>query len=108
MMRVSSNHRGDHFMDDNHAPGSYVIRLWGDDGTHPGGAPIWIDFEIHRIGDSDPVVVSGFAKWDGCTQFHADVHIDAAHELEQLCAAIVMARRHAADLMGSDIGDEYG
>lgn len=52
----------------------------------------------------------GFVKWDGCTQFTVDAHVDSKESLWKLLAAIESARRECALEMGSAYMDrfEYG
>ena len=54
-------------------------------------------------------VASGFVKWDGCTQFTVDAHVDARSGLDVLLAAIVRARMERALEMGAayDSRTEY-
>ncbi len=109
------------------------IRLWGNPSGE--GEQYWIDFEVfavegyetenpsarifQKIGetsnfpgttdlDEAEPVAHGFVKWDGCTQFDMDVHIDSKEQLEALFNAVLKARALAADAMpGKMINDEY-
>lgn len=112
----------------------FHIRLWGDE--HPQGGKYWIDFEVYdvegyeigreaervfqkkgetsnfpgttNLDEAEPVA-HGFVKWDGCTQFNMDVHIDHVKHLEGLFNAVLEARRLAAEAMpGKMINDDYG
>jgi len=108
---------------------------WQWDPMEDGGAA-WVDFRVWSSigtsaegpmfsrddpgGCSDPVsdpreatpLVSGFCKWDGCTQFSFDgdkdaihVHFDHEREWRELCEAIVHVRRVAREIMGDNWDD---
>jgi hypothetical protein len=114
----------------------YLIRLWSDV-RDDNGQRMWVDFAIYEVigcesggkrrkfynrKDSvtspNPVydpeeaesAVEGFVKWDGCTQFTADIHVDCKRHLDALLEMIGLAREGAAEIMGSawDAKDEYG
>jgi hypothetical protein len=113
----------------------FHIRIWGDE--HENGIT-WIDFEVFEVegvdrfepaagtprlfqekgatsnypGTSDLAtaepVAHGFVKWDGCTQFDMDAHVDGREQLEALFKAVCHARKLAAEAMpGKMINDEY-
>jgi hypothetical protein len=54
-------------------------------------------------------VVSGFVKWDGCTQFgfHYDLHFDHKDDLRGLLDAIDAARAQIAMRMTAAVADLY-
>lgn len=110
------------------------IRLWGDPNP-TNGELYWIDFEVYTVEgyeigreserifqkkgetsnfpgttdlDEAEPIAHGMVKWDGCTQFNMDVHIDSKSHLESLFAAVLEARRLAAEAMpGKMINDDY-
>ena len=95
----------------------YLVRLYGD---AVNDNLTWVDFKIYAFASIDAdeplfsgemypvpldhaeveVLAEGFVKWDGCTQFNADVHIDEESDLLLFNTALVETRRHARDLMG--------
>jgi hypothetical protein len=111
----------------------YLVRLFGDE--QGGSGVIWVDFEVIEVpmyeqgkpvfyrkewisladNTQDPneadAVVSGYVKWDGCTEFKLDVHVCSGKGMDELFFAIKRARYEAAMLMGpsgqEDIGAEY-
>jgi hypothetical protein len=113
-------------------PEAANVRLWSDPVSENDDQFMWVDFEIievlgfekdgrecynrrdssrspdplYELDNAEPIA-SGFVKWDGCTQFNADIHIDGRAHLEHLLEAIAEARRLAAELMGNLVGDEY-
>lgn len=128
MSRISKTHRLDHhigsFVD---GQDELVIRLWADD-HKDGGGIYWVDWEVIEVAgeehvsggvpqvryqrrgatngldwtdildDAEPVA-EGMTKWDGCTQFTTDIHVDSRHHLDSIFGAIQEARRLAASLM---------
>jgi hypothetical protein len=127
---------------DDYAVGSYVVRLyWGDEskilwvdfeiylvaarelapnywGTKDGtrdGRPAYHDDKLHFVTDLDAAcpAVTGFVKWDGCTQFHLArglAHVDSRTELRAFGDAIDKARELAAQAMtpDADVRYDYG
>lgn len=107
----------------------FHIRLFGEDKQH-NGRIMWVDFQVfsvagcnagdrrrvfqraddgftHDYAEAEPVC-NGFVKWDGCTQFEVDGHVDDRDSLVQLLRAIEEARRLAAAAMPSEeIAKEY-
>lgn len=58
--------------------------------------------------DEADAETDGFVRWDGCTQFQMDCHIDALTDLESALAAVAQARREAAKLLSHwDCSEEY-
>lgn len=115
-----------------HPIGSFTLRLYWTPDAH--GLVLLVGFELfeivgHQADDESAVcfaggatiadmtedldeaepVASGFAKWDGCTQFEvAPVHVDDLQGLENLFHGISEARRRCALAMaGTDIATEY-
>jgi len=123
-------HRSDHFLGNPNEIHTYVVRLYADEWSN--GEIGIVDFKIHQIAgltaekdgqalyltndshmtenlDEAEAIVGGTVKWDGCTQFHADVHVDHRSDLEGLCKAILEARKLAAKTMtGMLINDIHG
>jgi hypothetical protein len=121
---------------DDYAADSYVVRLyWGEDlkilwvdfeiylvvarelapnhwGTRKGtreGAPAYHDDKLHFVTDIDAARpdVTGFVKWDGCTQFRLApgsglAHVDSRSQLRAFTDAIDKARELAAQAMTPD------
>jgi hypothetical protein len=112
-----------------------LIRLWSDV-RDDNGQRMWVDFAIYEVigcesggerrkfynrKDSvtshNPVydpeeaesTVDGFVKWDGCTQFTANIHVDDKDSLDTLLEMIGRAREEAAEIMGDawDAKHEY-
>jgi hypothetical protein len=105
-----------------------LIRLWSDV-REDNGERMWVDFAIYEVIGNDhdgpnkkgrkfyqqkgasvspmPVydpeeaesLVEGFVKWDGCTQFTADIHVDSRDHLDIILSSIGRARQEAADVM---------
>lgn len=91
----------------------YLIRLF----AAPDSADedrTWVDFQViqvfgeslfagamHPVKDIEDAVVlaEGFVKWDGCTQFTVDAHIDHKRELDAMFNAIGEARRLASEVL---------
>lgn len=115
-----------------------VLGDWNKDGDEhhvllyadeQNGKIIWVDFKVFHVagsnidgtekllaGENHPVKsydlaepdAEGFVKWDGCTQFAVDGHVDNRQELTSMFAAIERARSAAAELMPEqDIANEY-
>jgi hypothetical protein len=127
-----------------YAADSYVVRLyWGDDPKvlwvdfeiylvaarqlAPGhlsvrsgvveGLPAYHDDKLHFVTDIDAARpdVTGFVKWDGCTQFRLApgsglAHVDSRAGLHAFCDAIDKARELAAQVMtpDADVRHDYG
>lgn len=110
----------------------FHIRLWSD---YPPDERYWIDWEVFEVlgvelngertrtfwkrGDTASLpgttdldeaepVAEGMVKWDGCTQFTMDAHIDGRTQLEGLFDAVLRARKLAARAMvGKMVNDDY-
>ncbi len=117
----------------------YHIRIFGDE-KEPGHGIYWIDFQIFEVigydwgagvkgrkffnlkksprspepvytYDEAAVIVEGFVKWDGCTQFDfpEGIHVDSKRHLDALFSAVCRARELASEAMpGKMINDDYG
>lgn len=136
MSRISKTHRRDVIVGNwPNDPSEFHIRIWAD--TKENDETYWVDFEIFEVIGHDgsrenpgrkffnkkdsmtspnPVyeydeaesIVEGFVKFDGCTQYDMNVHIDSREQMDFLFTAISKARQLAAEEMpGMMIRDEY-
>lgn len=131
--RIMKIHALDHRIGNfEHGDAEMVIRLWADP-HKDNGKIMWVDWALFEplcvaaggvreytrrdagnsldtVTDMDEAapIAEGMVKWDGCTQFNADIHIDSVGHLDDILDAIKTARRLAAGLMPDMmIAEEY-